>query len=269
MTTPPDPPAAPVGTVVGPVVDAHVPVGELPQLLEPDVDALLRLLDRHGVERAVLGPVGRWAAVDDAEGNEVLAGWVRGHPDRFRHWATANPWYGHRAVEKLHRAAADGAVGIKVDPARQGTSLLSTVLEPVLDVAEELALPVYVVTGIPVAAEPLQLAELALRRPDTTFVMGRSGRTDFSLDILPALRTSTNLVAETAYNAAGLVAQLVQELGAGRVVFASDAPLTELGLELERVHRAALSPADLAAVLGGTTGRLTGWDGTDRTEEAT
>jgi predicted TIM-barrel fold metal-dependent hydrolase len=264
VTAAPHPPAAPAETVV---VDAHVPVGELPHLLQPDLDALLRRMDQHGVERAVLGPVGRWAAVDDAEGNQVLAGWARRHPDRLRHWATANPWYGRRAVERLHRAAADGAVGIKVDPARQGTSLLSAVLDPVLDAAEELALPVYVVTGVPVAAEPLQLAELALQRPATTFVMGRSGRTDFSLDILPALRTSTNLVAETAYNAAGLVAQLVQELGAGRVVFASDTPLNELGLELERVHRAGLSPADLAAVLGGTAGRLVGWDGTDRAEE--
>jgi hypothetical protein len=57
---------------------------------------------------------------------------------------------------------------------------------------------VYVVTGVPVADEPLQLAELARRFPRVTFVMGRSGRTDFSLDLVPALTSAANLVAETA-----------------------------------------------------------------------
>jgi uncharacterized protein len=238
------------------VVDAHVAAGELPHLPALGVDDLLRTLDHGGVERGVLAPVGRWVAVDNAEGNDTLLGWAAAHPDRLAAWATVNPWYGERACAELRRAFEAGACGLKLAPSVQGFGLLTPVLEPVLDVAEEYGRPVYVVTGVPVAAEPLQLAELALRRPGLTFVMGRSGRTDFSLDLMPALTTGPNLVAETAYNGASLIAGLVETLGAGRVLFSSDVPLNDLALELERVERAGLSDADRAAVLGGTATAL-------------
>lgn len=240
------------------VVDAHVAAGELPGLPTPGVDDLLRTLDDGGVGRAVLGPVGRWVAVDNTDGNRTLASWCAAHPDRLAHWATVNPWYGSRARDELGRAFAAGARGLKLVPSVQGFGLLSPLLEPVLDVAEEHGRPVYVVTGVPVASEPLQLAELALRRPGLTFVMGRSGRTDFSLDLMPALTTGPNLVAETAYNGASLIAGMVAALGAGRVLFSSDVPFNDLGLELDRVGRAGLADADRAAVLGGTAAALLG-----------
>jgi hypothetical protein len=238
------------------VIDAHVAAGELPSLPTLQVGGLLRALDDGGIERAVVGPVGRWVAVDNEDGNRTLAGWAAAHPDRLAWWATVNPWYGSRAQAELRRAFAAGACGLKLSPSVQGFGLLSPLLEPVLDVAEEHARPVYVVTGVPVASEPLQLAELALRRPGLTFVMGRSGRTDFSLDLLPALTTGPNLVAETAYNGASLIARLVSELGAARVLFSTDVPFNDARLERERVERAGLSDADRAAVLGGTATAL-------------
>ncbi|PZF84232.1 amidohydrolase family protein [Jiangella anatolica] len=238
--------------------DAHVAAGEHPSLPTLDVDDLLRVLDDGGVGRAVVGPVGRWLAVDNEDGNRTLAGWCAAHPDRLAHWATVNPWYGSRACDELRRALAAGARGLKLAPSVQGFGLLSPLLEPVLDVAEEHGRPVYVVTGVPVASEPLQLTELALRRPGLTFVMGRSGRTDFSLDLLPALTGAPNLVAETAYNGASLIAALVTALGAGRVLFSSDAPFNDVALELERVDRAGLSGDDRAAVLGGAAATLLG-----------
>jgi predicted TIM-barrel fold metal-dependent hydrolase len=81
--------------------------------------------------------------------------------------------------------------------------------------------------------------------------MGRSGRTDFSLDLLPALAAVPNLIAETAYNGGELVRDLVAALGAERVVFASDAPFNDLDLEIARIQRAGLAPDDLRAVFAG------------------
>ncbi|WP_203416849.1 amidohydrolase family protein [Jiangella ureilytica] len=241
------------------MIDAHVAAGDLPDLPTLGVDDLLRTLDDVGVERAVVGPVGRWVAVDNEDGNRTLAGWVGAHPHRLAWWATVNPWYGRdRAGAELRRAFADGACGLKLVPSVQGFGLLSPLLEPVLDVVEEHGRPVYVVTGVPVASEPLQLAELALRRPGLRFVMGRSGRTDFSLDLLPALTTGPNLVAETAYNGAALITRLVAELGPGRVLFSTDAPFNDARLELERVGRAGLTDADRAAVLGGSATAVLG-----------
>lgn len=238
------------------VVDAHVAVGDGPYLDPLRVDEVLQLMDAGGVHHAVLGPVGRWVAVDNREGNDLLASWARQHPDRLSAYAVANPWYGDRAAAELKRALTEGAVGWKLVPSLQGVGLLSPLLDPLLDVVEEQRRPVYVVTGVPVASEPLQFAELARRRPQVTFVMGRSGRTDFSLDLMPALTSVGNLVAETAYNGAGLIGDLVRVLGADRVMFTSDAPFNDLHLELERIRRASLSDTERAAVLGGTARTL-------------
>lgn len=235
------------------IVDLHLPVAK-----DADIDGVLDAMDAHGIAHGVLAPVGRWAAVDNAEAHDALLARLRRHPDRLSAWATVNPWYGARACDELRRAFDEGLVGLRIEPALQGHRLLSAVLEPVLDVVAEYAKPIYAVTGVPVAGEPLQLAELALRRPGIVFVMGRSGRTDFSLDLLPALESTPNLVAETTYNSAGLIADFVARLGASRVTFASDFPRNDLGAELARLSRTSLDADERRFVLGESARRLIG-----------
>ncbi|WDZ82651.1 amidohydrolase family protein [Micromonospora cathayae] len=236
------------------MIDSHVRFGD--DLGVTDVDALLRLLDTHGVRRAVLGPVGRWVAVDNREGNETIAAAVRHHPDRLAGWAAANPWYGVRAVDDLRRALDDGLVGLKLAPAQQGFPLLSPLVDGLLHEVAQRAVPVYVVTGIPVAAEPFQLTELARRWPTVPFVMGRSGRTDFALDLVPALSGAANLVAETAYNGPGHLRRVAEAIGVDRMLFASDLPANDLGLELARVDDAGFDEPARAQVLGAVAARL-------------
>ena len=237
-------------------VDLHCAAGEAPGFDFSAPEPLLEQLDRHGVHRAVLGPIGRWAAVDNEAGEAVLRSWCERWPDRFARWACVNPWWSDAAA-RLRRSLEEGAAGLKLIPAGQGFSLLQLPLvEPLLAVAAEARKPVYVVTGVPVAAEPLQLAELARRFPDLTFVLGRSGRTDFALDLLPALTAAPNLVAETAYNGSGLIRTIISVVGAHRVAFASDAPFNDVDLELDRVTAADLPVEQASAVLGGTARRL-------------
>lgn len=238
------------------IVDLHCAAGAMPGFDFCAPDPLLDQLDRHGVTRAVLGPIGRWAAVEEEAGDAVLRTWCDRWPDRFARWAAVNPWWPDAAV-RLRRLLAGGAVGLKLIPAMQGFSLLHLPLvEPLLAVAEEASTPVYVVTGVPIASEPLQVAELARRFPGVTFVLGRSGRTDFALDLQPALRAAPNIVAETAYNGPGLIRSLVDTLGADRVAFASDAPFNDVDLELDRVSAAQLPSEQADLVLGGTARRL-------------
>lgn len=243
------------------VVDAHVCVGDTPHGPGPTLDALLSMMDKEGIDRVVLGPGGRWAAVDNHEANQTLAHWTADHPARLAAYAVANPWFGERACDALREALAGGAVGLKLVPAVQGVGLLSPLLSPLLDVTAEAGRPVYVVTGVPIISEPLQLTELARRRPELTFVMGRSGRTDFSLDFLPAVDSVPNIITETVYNGATLIGKLVSLLGADRVVFASEWPLNEPSLEFERLHRAGLEDRDLTSVCGGSATAVFDLDG--------
>ena len=245
-------------------IDVHCAAGVVPGFDFTAPEPLIAAMEAHGVAHAVLGPIGAWAAVEHERGDDVLREWCRRWPGRFSRWVTVNPWRSD-AQDRLVRALDDTAAGLKLIPAVQGFSLLQQALvAPLLDVARGAGVPVYVVTGVPVAAEPFQLTELARRNPDVTFVLGRSGRTDFALDLLPALLAVDNVVAETAYNGPSLIRQLADELPPGRLVFASDAPFNDLDLELDRVERAGLPPDVRSDVLSGAAEHLLSRERTGR-----
>jgi predicted TIM-barrel fold metal-dependent hydrolase len=232
------------------ILDAHVTAGET-FMGHVDPGRLVAEMDEQEVRQAAIAPADRWLAVDNREGNDSLGAWLRQWPDRFWGYAAANPWFGARALDELERALGAGLIGLKLHPARQGYMLLEPIVEPLVALAGRRGVPVYVVTGVPVASLPLQLAELARRHPEANFIMGRSGRTDFALDLLPAARQAPNLFLETAYNAPGLVEAMLREFGASRVLFASDAPFTNLALEIRKLDRLQAGPAERAALFGG------------------
>ncbi|NLE76471.1 MAG: amidohydrolase family protein [Chloroflexi bacterium] len=246
-----------------PIIDGHVTVGELTQFgLHSRPDDLLTQMDGLGIAMALLGPADRWLAVDNQAGNEAIAGWIRTWPDRFRGYAAANPWYGPRAVAELERALDSGLSALKLHPARQGFSLLDGLVNPLLEVAARRGVPVYVVTGSAVSAEPLQLAELARQHPTVPFIMGVSGGGDFKLrDFVPSLGQAANLYAETVGNAPDSLTRIVQRVGEGRVVFVSDSPFGAMDLELGKLERLPVSAAARAAILGGNMARLLGLQG--------
>lgn len=238
-------------------IDIHCAAGTGPGYQFTEPEPVLAAMDVCGVDRSVLGPIGRWAAVDHADGEAVLRSWCERWPDRFLRWVTVNPWYDD-AAQRLAEVI-EPAVGLKLAPALQGFSLLQLPLvRPLLEVAARYGKPVYVVTGVPIAGEPFQVTELARQFPDVVFVMGRSGRTDFSVDLLPALQGASNIIAETAYNGADLIADLVRALGPGRMAFASDQPFNDLDLEIARIGRADLTAAEFTSIYRTTPDLLIG-----------
>lgn len=238
-------------------VDLHCAAGWAPGFDFTDPEPLITAMDANGVDHAMLGPIGGWAAVAHEDGDAALRAWCARWPQRFSRWVTVNPWYPD-AAQRLAAALTPDVIGVKLLPAVQGFSLLQLPLvAPLMSVAARAGRPVYVVTGTPVASEPFQLAELARQFPDLTFVMGRSGRTDFALDLLPALQAVPNLVAETAYNSGAFVRELVATLGADRVAYSSDAPFNDMDLEIARVQRAELGADAEATVFAGAARWLT------------
>jgi predicted TIM-barrel fold metal-dependent hydrolase len=238
--------------------DAHVTLGETTfGHLTPE--ALLAQMDQYGIRRALVALGEQWLAVDNRAGNDALLRCLHQWPDRLLGYATANPWFGIVALDELNRALDGGLCAIKVHPGRQGFALLETVATPIWELAAQRGIPVYVVTGLAVASTPLQLAELARRYPETPFIMGRSGRTDYGwLDLARAVRQAPNIFVETAYNLPGGLTNLIQTIGPERVLFASDAPNTNLRLELAKLDQLELDARERALLMGGNLARLLG-----------
>jgi len=236
------------------IVDAHVRIGRCREATLTPAQ-LLASMDDLGIDSALIAPDERCIAVANREGNALTARAAADSGGRLRAYAVANPWYGAAALDELARATDDGAVALAVDAALQGFDLLDGQVDPLLRFAASRQWPVYVRTGTPPTALPLPLATLARRHPDLAFIMGRSGATDFWIDAVPALHHAANLYADTSYAPWDTV--LVgfgndPQIGAGRVLFSTDAPYTVPDAEQRRVEDWPLDADDRAAVLGDT-----------------
>jgi len=240
------------------VLDGHVTIGESRDA-SLSVEQLLETMDRLGIERALVAPAEPFVPVRNRDGNELTARAAAESDGRLLAYAVATPWLGVEAVEELRRARERGARALKLDPALQGFDLLDGQAEPLVTFAVEAGWPVYVRTGTPPHALPLQVAWLAARFPEGSFLLGKSGATDFSHDGPATLAAAPNVYADSVYvEWPTALAAADPEGRGGRVFFTTDAPFGDPAIEHARAAEAPY-PADVrAAVLGGTLTRLLG-----------
>jgi predicted TIM-barrel fold metal-dependent hydrolase len=218
-------------------------------------DALLRQMDSAGVERAVIAPVDRALAVHNREGNAFLRAEAAKHPNRLIPACSVNPWYGPAALEELKRALEAGARFVVLHPAVQGFAANDELAWPLLEVAAEARVPVYIHTGAHGHATPWQVVDLAERFPQTDFLMGHCGATDFWNDAIPAGQAAPNLYLEASLARPFSFARYMQALGGERGVMGSFAPLNPLPFEWEQL-RALLPPEIWPGVYGENLRRL-------------
>ncbi|MEQ7128321.1 amidohydrolase family protein [Actinopolymorpha sp. B11F2] len=243
------------------IIDAHVRLG-VGREVALSVDDLLATMTELGIDRALVSPDERCTAFANREGNETVCRAALASGGRLAAYAVANPWAGPRAVDELARARDAGAVALAVDPVLQGFDVLDGLLDPLLAFASEQDWIVYLRTGTPPSALPLPVATLARRHPESSFLMGRSGATDFWIDAAPALRYAPNLYADTSYAPWDTVLSDFardEEIGTDRCVFSTDAPYTVPRAELARVQDwKGITEQQRAGVLGGVVARLLG-----------
>ncbi len=238
-------------------IDAHCHVGP-GMMASQKPEELLLDMDRLGISQSILVPWDAALAVDNREGNDFVLTLCRRHPDRFYAFAGVNPWYGERAVKELRRAVDFGARGLKLAPQYQGFQISDPIVLPVIEEAIRHRLPIYVTTGIPVVAMPMQLNYLAHTYPEAVFIEGRYGFPDFWTDAIPSVLDAPNIFVDTAYNAPSTIQLAIDTVGPKRVLFSSDVPYANLQNEVEKMHSLPIAPEVLAQVVGGTMAWLLG-----------
>ncbi len=240
------------------MIDAHCHIGE-GRYKRLTASELITLMDQSGIEQAIVCPVEEQITVYNREGNDYLLSAVRRYPDRLIGFAAVNPWYGDRAVEELRRAIGEGLRGLKLNSTLQGYFINDEIVYPVIEAAQDLDIPVYFHTATPIFSLPLQLADLAGEFPQVRFIMGHAAASDFWIDAAPAARMHDNIFIESSLRSGNAVLQqLVDELGAGRLMFGSDTPCSTMGIELAKIGTLKLSPAERETVLAGTVLRVLG-----------
>ena len=197
---------------------------------------VVKTLDAFDVAHAVLSPMGDGYIHTFREQNRRLADIASGN-DRFSFFCTANPWFGSEAEEELETCFDElDAKGVAFDTVRQGCYIDAPMIFPLMDIAGKYGRPVYFSTGTPIYGLPLNLANLALKYPDVTFIMGSMGASDYWGDVIPSMRMADNILIETSLNTnvPAVFPGFVAEFGFDRILFGTNYPYGNYRLETEK-----------------------------------
>ena len=253
-----------------PALDVHVhPVDGIgPHTVSSaaeDADFLLAAARRSGVERMCLFSLDRsMAYVPSAElccrANDYALRLRERAPEVFLPFAYVTPAHPEKAVAEVRRCVAgEGMVGIKLWVARRATD---PGLDPIMELAVELDVPVLqhayrkTVGQLPGESYPEDVADLARRHPRARIIMAHlNGVNPRGLE---EVVDCPNVVVDTSGGDPenGMVELAVQRLGAGRVVFGSDAPIRHFSISLAKILGTDLPPETQRAILWNNAARL-------------
>jgi predicted TIM-barrel fold metal-dependent hydrolase len=126
------------------IIDANAYIGHWPfrPLRHNTVDDLLRLMDQHGIDKAVVSSIHAIFYKNSQAGNEELSAQIHSHRDRLFLFATLNPTYvGWR--EDLERCCGDMDIrGLRLFPYYHDYELLQDESLSLIAAATERGLPV-------------------------------------------------------------------------------------------------------------------------------
>jgi uncharacterized protein len=224
----------------------------------------LRAGERIGVTVHVASMLGTWgytspiyfpSPADATLGNDEMLALQRHEGDRVRSYVTVNPNDGPHALGEIERCLAQGAIGIKLAASRRADDAL---LDPI---AEEAAR-----RGVPVlqhvwqhrrrdwpgqeASDGVELARLAARHPDVSFILAHIGGGGDWQHTLPALADVPNVCVDLSGSGVdrGMLDRTVAAVGPSRVVWGSDLTM-ETGLaKLWALDAVGLSREEIASI---------------------
>ena len=239
--------------------DAHTHLSGVPgDTPEERLMRLLEFADRMGIERLCVSMGMNWSYDPPPEdlrrqNDEVLRA-VRRWPQRAFGFVYLNPNHVEVSLAELDRCVRDGPmVGVKLWVARHCNA---PELDPIVRRATELKAVIlqhtYVKTtgNLPGESTPMDLAELARRHPDATFICGHTGG-NWEIGIR-AIRDCKNVCADLCGSdpTAGYTEMAVRELGAARVLYGSDAGGRSFASQLAKVLGADIPESAKKLILG-------------------
>lgn len=228
------------------IIDVHThPILREDQRGPAGAAQLIRRARAHGIEHLVaLGDVLAFSRMQTVEQvqliNDETAAVMRAHPHFVTGFCYLNPLLGASAVEaEVARCVARGFRGLKLEIANNARDAC---MAPVMRAAEQHGLVVlqhaWSMTNIHQRrfhTDPEDVATLAQRFPRVPIIMAHL--TGCGVRGILAVKGCLNVVIDTSGAApeAGLVEFAVEQLGARRVLYGSDAPVRDFGVALARI----------------------------------
>jgi predicted TIM-barrel fold metal-dependent hydrolase len=242
-------------------IDGQTYIGDSIQGFSQTADDLRRIMHAVGIDRSVICPV-KPRSYHLWPENERIAELAQRFPDEFIGFARVDPRLGAQAVEGLERALGELQLkGLLLHPWEETFRINSPLVDPLLRTAEAHGIPVLIETGYPWLSEALQVRDLALRFPQVPIMMTHGGQINISglgqRDAWLTLNDCPNVTMHTSgVYREDFIEEVIEQIGADRVIFGSGAPLLDARLEILRVRMAHIDAGAKGRVLGENLRRL-------------
>lgn len=245
------------------VIDVHAHLGPYSRFFIPNPDAatMVHVMDRTGTQVAVISS--NLAIQQDAHAGNTLTLTAADHyPDRIAAYAVINPWQ-HPEAE-LQRLADDHRfVGIKIHPSLHGYPVTGARYRSMWEFADAAGCPVLTHTDNDSDVDrPALLGEIAEQYPQVPLLLGHSGISPAGVDAAVAVAAAHDQVRLEICGSrmtGALIGDVIDRLGAERVLFGSDFPFIDQRMSLGRVVYSALNQSARRSVLGANARRFFGW----------
>lgn len=228
-------------------LDAHAHVGTFGGWANVAItaDELVKQMDTYEMEKTVLCSTG---SHDNFRTKEAM----EAYPHRFWGLVYANPLEGEKSVQEIYDLVQNkGFSGIKLNPLRHAYVADAECLDPIMEAARELHIPVFIHSGHAPFSLPWSIALLAERFPDVNIVMIHMGHGHgvYIDAALKMARRYSNLYLEmSGMPMNSKIKEAYKTVGSDRIFFGTDAPFHHPTIEMQKVITSGLTEKEIEDV---------------------
>jgi predicted TIM-barrel fold metal-dependent hydrolase len=229
------------------IIDGHVFLGKT-IYMEQSPETLIANMDKSSVDLSIVvaPPPGPFYT----EANAYVLEAVKKHPGRLAALFRANPHL-EGEVDRFRGALEQGFSGLQLDPTNDGYGVGAPMMDPLIEAAKENRVPVYIRSGDSIFCPPEAVADFASRFQEVDFVTSQSRRAYRAVKGCGNLYLMTRPFPTLAFQRG-----YADNIDLDRIIFASEAPLGNLELELKGVELSKLEDETRDKVLGSNLRRI-------------
>jgi predicted TIM-barrel fold metal-dependent hydrolase len=181
-------------------------------------------MQNQGIDKAIVFTIEGFYK-DYKRCNDELGQATRKYTDILYAFCTVDPKDGSNAVTEMQRCFYEyNMKGVKLHPWLQAFSAVDPIVFPIVQEAAKLDIPVLFNDGSPPYSDTLEVAYLAHKFPEAKIILGHSGQLDFYRLAIVAAQRNENIVLCTSSTARLGLQEIVDMVGAERIIFGSDFP---------------------------------------------
>lgn len=250
------------------VFDAHAhvygPMETIWGYIGQSADTWIERMERNGIDMSQIMSDISLIPEEQKEFNDTIIEAVKKYPDRFIGFSWVSPMLGKRALYEMTRCRDAGLRGVKLYPNGHGYTIDSSIVDPVIHLAEEFNWVVMIHTDFDSKfCNPHLCIRLAKRHTNMNFIFAHMGmNSDLTPFIADYVMDTPNIYLDTS-DTPGLpefVYKAPMQKMPDRILFGSDAPTLSPEVELTKVEVAeeyyGLTKEEKRKILGENAARL-------------